>query len=258
MKKVIIYIIICLFSTNVLANSDILVNKHYNTKATADSAYQKNDYSLAIEIYESILKKQGESAAIYYNLGNSYYKSDKMAKAIINYERALLLSPGDKDIRFNLDMARSKTVDKINPIREIFYITWIKSLEHWYSVDKWAIIGIIAFIISISSFIVYFFVKRMKIKKIGFFSSIIFLIISICSNIFAYNLKEDQINRVGAIIISPSVTIKSTPNENGTDLFILHEGTKVLIKDNTIKGWNEIQMEDGNIGWIQTKNIEII
>lgn len=257
MKKVIIYIIVCLFSTNILANSNFSTNKNV-TKVLGDSAYQKGDYSLAIEIYENILKSQGESTAIYYNLGNSYYKNDKIAKAIINYERALLLNPGDKDVRFNLDMARSKTIDKINPIREVFYITWIKSIAHWYSVDKWAILGILTFILSIGCFILYFFSKQMKYKKIGFFSSILFLTISVCSNIFAFNLKDSQINRTGAIIISPSVTIKSTPNESGTDLFILHEGTKVFIKDNTMKGWKEIQMEDGNVGWIQTKNVEII
>jgi len=60
------------------------------------------------------------------------------------------------------------------------------------------------------------------------------------------------------IIMAPSVTVKSTPNEKGTDLFILHEGRKVMIKDNTMKEWKEIQLEDGNVGWIPSNVIEII
>lgn len=260
MKRILIYIAICFLSTAYIFANDARissVNKNIS-KTMADSAYQKNDYQLAIEMYETILKQKGVSAAIYYNLGNSYYKSDKIAKAIINYERALLLNPDDKDIRFNLDMAKSKTIDKINPTREVFYITWIKSLAYEYSVDKWAIVGIFSFIISLASFILYFMAKRICLKKVGFFSSLIFLAITICSNTFAFNSRDSQINRTGAIIVVPNVSIKSTPNGSGTDLFILHEGTKVIIKDNSMNNWKEIQVEDGNVGWIETKNIEII
>ena len=112
------------------------------TKAQADSAYVNNDFAGAVEMYEAILATEGESADIYYNLGNSYYKMDNIAKAILNYERALVLNPGDGDIRFNLELAQSKTVDKVTPVSEMFFVTWIKFLTNLMSEKGWAKLGI--------------------------------------------------------------------------------------------------------------------
>jgi len=103
----------------------------------------------------------------------------------------------------------------------------------------------------------YFFAKFMRLKKIGFYSSIVLLVIAICANIFAWNQKNALINRHGAIVFAPTVTVKSSPDNSGIDLFILHEGTKVFIKS-TIGEWNEIELEDGNVGWINQKDIEQI
>ena len=111
------------------------------TKAQGDSAYMRNDYASAIQIYESLLKK-GEAAEVYYNLGNSYYKADDIAKAILNYERALLLQPGNADIRANLEIARSKTIDKVVSVPDIFFVAWVKSLTNCLSVDAWAKLGL--------------------------------------------------------------------------------------------------------------------
>lgn len=110
------------------------------TKAEGDSAYIRNDYASAIQIYENLLKK-GEAAEVYYNLGNSYYKADDIARAILNYERALLLEPGNADIRANLEIARSKTIDKVIPVPEVFFVSWTKSLINCLSVDAWAKLG---------------------------------------------------------------------------------------------------------------------
>lgn len=227
------------------------------TKTVGDSAYAKNDYASAIQIYEGLLQ-QGESADLYYNLGNSYYKADNIAKAILNYERALLLKPGDNDIRFNLDLARSKTVDKVEPVPEIFFVTWIKSLINCMGVNAWTKLGITFFILLIISLSVFIFGKKLLIKKIGFISSIILFIFVVLTNIFASQQKDSLINRTHAIVINPSVTVKSTPNESGTDLFILHEGRKVQVTDNSMKEWKEIKLEDGNVGWVPTNVIEII
>lgn len=228
------------------------------TKGKADSAYMNNDYVSAIQYYEDLLKERGEAADIYYNLGNSYYKADNIAKAILNYERALLLKPGDNDIRFNLEMARSKTVDKVNPISEMFFVTWIKSLMNSMGADKWGKWAIASFILFILSLILFIFGKRVIFKKVGFSTALLFFILVIVTNIFAFQQKKFQTDRINAIVISPSITVKSTPTEGGTDLFILHEGHKVSIKDNSMKGWKEIALEDGNVGWIPSAAIEII
>lgn len=228
------------------------------TKADADSAYIRNDFAAAVELYESILKNDGEAADIYYNLGNSYYKMDNIAKAVLNYERALLLNPGDGDIRFNLELARSKTVDKVTPSSEMFFVTWTQSLVNTMNEQEWARTGIIAFILTILTLSLFIFGKRIILKKVGFIAAICFFLITILANVFASEQKAELISHDNAIIMAPSVTVKSTPNESGTDLFILHEGRKVMIKDNTMKEWKEIRLEDGNVGWVPTSVIEII
>ena len=123
-----------------------LNNNEAATKGMGDSAYIKGDYLTAIQVYESLLQ-QGESAEIYYNLGNSYYKTDNIAHAILNYERALILQPDNADIRANLDIARSKTIDKVTPIPEVFFITWIHTLSNSMSSDKWAKTSIACFLL---------------------------------------------------------------------------------------------------------------
>lgn len=227
------------------------------TKTQGDSAYMNNDYNSAIQIYESLLSK-GESADVYYNLGNSYYKAGNIAKAILNYERALLLEPGNSDIRVNLDIARSKTLDKVEIAPEIFFITWINAIINATSADGWAIWGIISFILLIVGLYLFFFSRKVILKKIGFLSGIAFLILTICSNVFASKQKERLLNRNFSIVIDPSVTVRSTPSESGTSLFILHEGSKVFMKDNSMKDWKEIKLEDGKVGWVPASAIEVI
>lgn len=227
------------------------------TKAEGDSAYIRNDFVSAIQIYESLLRK-GESADVYYNLGNSYYKIDEIAKAILNYEKALLLQPGNGDIRANLEVARAKTVDKIEVVPEVFFVTWTKSLISSMSVDSWATCGIVSFLLLIASLYFFIFSKQVVLKKVGFVSGIIFLIVVVMANIFASKQKEELLHRDSAIIMSPSVTVRSTPSENGTSLFILHEGHKVRIKDNSMKAWKEIRLEDGKVGWVPVGSIELI
>ena len=228
------------------------------TKADADKAYQENKYAEAIKMYENILATQGESAVVYYNLGNSYFKEKNMAKAVLNYERALLLNPGDADIRFNLDMARSKTVDQITPATEVFIVTCVNSLTNMQSERGWAKIGIVSFICLLIGLALYIFSKRLFVRKIGFIGAVVLLVVTVCANLFARQQKNELMDRTGAIVMSPTVTVKSTPDESGTELFVLHEGTKVFVEDNSMKGWKEIRLEDGNKGWIPTEAIEII
>lgn len=227
------------------------------TKANADSCYARQQYQQAIADYEEILKG-GANADIYYNLGNAYYRMDNYTRAVINYERALLLSPGDKDIRFNLQMARSKTIDKIAPESEMFFVTWYNSLVNMTSVDGWAMTSLVSLALAIVLALVYLFAERIWLRKLGFFGGGLLMVVFIVANLFAFQQKSKLENRDGAVVIVSSVSVKTTPSANSSTAFTLHEGTKVDITDGSMSGWKEIRIADGKTGWIPTKSLEKI
>lgn len=239
------------------AGSELSANPKEATKADADSAYIRQDYTSAIQIYEALLEK-GEAAEIYYNLGNSYFKADNLGKAIVNYERALLLRPGNGDFRANLEIAHNKTVDKVDVIPDVFFMEWIKDWRNSGSADAWAGWALTFFILFIVSLYFFVFSKRVVLKKCGFVCGILTLILVVITNLFASQQKSIFLNRDKAIVVSPGVTVRSTPAESGTSLFVLHEGSKVIIKDNSMKEWKEVRLEDGKVGWIPAADIEII
>lgn len=234
-----------------------MVSLQAQTKAEADSAYAAEKYGEAIPLYEALLKK-GEHADVYYNLGNCYYKTDRIALAVLNYERAALLEPGNSDIRFNLELARSKTVDKITPESEMFFITWYRNLVDMTGMDGWARIGVTAFVLACLLVLLYFLGSKVAWKKVGFFGALVMVLVAVLANVFAWTQHKELNVRTGAVVMSGSVVVKSTPNESGTDLFVLHEGTRVEIIDNTMKEWKEIRLADGKVGWMPSKDMEVI
>lgn len=228
------------------------------TLAEADSAYIQGDYHAAISAYEWIIENQGVNATLYMNLGNCWLKRDEIAKAILYYERAYLLDPSDPDIRFNLELARTKTVDKVNTVNQLFIVVWFKKLLAVLDVNGWAVLTVVLFALTMLLAGVFLFSKKTGIRKISFSFSAFFLLLSVLSFIFATTQMGNLKNRDTAIIMSPSVTVKSTPTSAGTDLFIIHEGHKVQILDSSMKEWVEIRLEDGNTGWIPVNVMEII
>lgn len=226
-------------------------------KAAADKAYSLEQYDKAASLYLR-LTRLGESDVVCYNLANSYYRMDSVASAILWYERALLLSPGDSDIRFNLRMARAKTVDKIVPEEEIFFSRWYHSLLNLMSVNSWVSVGIVLFAFALLGLLLYFVSDRMLWRKVGFFGALLLLLLSACSHLFAWQQKGRQQHRDRAVVMQPSVVVKSTPNAAGTDLFLLHSGTSFHILDASMKDWCQIRLSDGKEGWIPVSAIEVI
>jgi tetratricopeptide (TPR) repeat protein len=222
------------------------------TKQNADAEYLRGNYQQAIADYKELLQK-GVSADLLYNLGNAYYRTDNLPMAILYYERALVLSPGDADIRFNLQFARSKTIDKITPEGEMFFVTWYHSLVNLTGVDQWARLGIVAIVVALLLMLVYLFAPRVALRKVGFFGSITFLVVFLLANSFAWQQKYAFTHRSGAIIMVPSVNVKKTPVANSADAFVLHEGTRVDITDKSMKGWAGVKLADGREGWIPSK-----
>ena len=223
----------------------------------ANEAYAQEDYIKAIELYEQTAREHGVSSDLYYNLGNAYYKHNEFAKAILNYERALLLNPGNEDARFNLDMANTHIVDKIDPVGRFFLSVWIDTMRSYLSSNTWAVIGIIAFFLFIGGCYLYLFTRSVPLKKIGFFGGIVVLLIAIMANCFAWGLNEKKEIRNEAIVFDATVSVKSSPAESGTELVVLNEGTKVggLSK---VGEWSEVKISDGNRCWRPSAAIEII
>ena len=223
-----------------------------------NEAYKRGDYPNAIEAYNHILNEGYESADLYYNLGNAYYRSEEITQAILAYERALLLSPGDAVIRFNLQLARTKTIDKMVPQSEFFVVTWYRSLVNQMSVDGWAHTALVLLALTIILALLYLFSSPVWLRKVGFFGGLLTLLFFVLANLFAWQQKQTLNHRDGAIVIGSAVPVKSTPAAAGTDLFILHEGTKVFITDDTMNEWREVRLPDGKVGWVETTQIEVI
>jgi len=220
-------------------------------------SYSKGNYSQAANLYETILQKQGISDKVYYNLGNAYYKCDRLAPAILNFERALRLNPGDADARFNLEMCQARIVDKIDPIGMFLIARWYHALGNLLNSNGWAYISILFFLLFIGCLFAYFFARRRWLKKSGFFVGILLLTFSTLSLVYSAQASHHITNSDEAILFTLSVTVKSSPDKSGTDLFVLHEGSKLKIRS-VLGDWSEIELEDGNVGWLLSKDIQII
>lgn len=229
----------------------------YILKQEADSAFAKDEYEQAINLYSKIAQ-QTESADICYNLGCSYYRLDNMAQSVLWFERAYLLNPGDDDVRYNLELARSKTIDKIIPRHEMFFVTIYRNMVNMMSLHSWSVTCIGLFVLALIAFSLYLYSNRVVVRKVSFLVAFILILLVILGNICAFQQRKWAKNRDTGIIMQSAVTVKSTPSDNGNDLFVIHEGTKIKIHDNSLKDWCEIQIADGKVGWIQKKTFELI
>ncbi len=217
--------------------------------------YLDGDYERAAVAYQSVIDSGYTAAALYYNLGNAYYKSHNITMALVNYERAHILDPKDKDIQHNLNVAREFVTDRIDVLPEFFLRRAYEGFVKTFSADLWALISLSAFILALSILLVYFFSKRVGIRRLAFWMGIIFILIAGSTLLFASKQHRLISRHNQAIIITPSVTIKSSPDaESGTDLVLLHEGTKVTVED-SLSDWREVVLSDGNRGWLKESDL---
>lgn len=228
------------------------------TKAEADALYEKEKYAEAAAAYQSVLKDEGMAYEVYYNLGNCYYKMDDVPHAVLCYERAYLLNPGDADLRVNLALARGKTVDKVVPPSEMFFVTWWRELSHSMDITSWTSLGLAAFVLMLVGIVLYMFMSALWVRKVGVYGAMALFVVSVVSNLAALSQHNDIIGRDAAVIMSPAVTVKSSPSERSTDLFVIHEGSKVEILDGSMDGWMEVKFEEGKQGWIPSSAAEVI
>jgi tetratricopeptide (TPR) repeat protein len=239
-----------LSGTAVLANPDSLFSE-------GNKAYTAGDFEKSVNNYNAVAAKGFESDELYLNLGNAYYKMRNYPKAILCYERALLIDPGNEKVQHNLAKAQMFTVDKINQIPEFLITGWLNHFIMIFRTNTWALISMITFVLSIIGFLGYFLSMSMLLKRSGYYSGTFFLVIALLSFYLSYKSKNIIISGNGAIVISPTITVKGEPNSSSSDLFIIHEGTKVYIMD-VIDDWNEVKLADGKTGWLRKKDIEPI
>ncbi len=223
----------------------------------AAELYKKNDFSGAAELYNSILKSQGESAEIYYNLGNCYYKLNETALSVLNYERALRIRPYFEDAKNNLELAQAKVVDNIVEVPDFFIKNWTNLLVKYLLPDEWFFISLILFVVALIAVFLFLFSGSYSIRKMSFYAGVVIFALSVVTLVFSGIRKNQLLHHDEAVIISGVVIVKSSPDRSGTDLFQLHEGTKVKVKG-TLGNWSEIKIGNGDIGWIETENIENI
>lgn len=219
--------------------------------------FSSGNYKEALQVWTDIYNTGYRSANLDYNIGNAYFKLNNTPFAILFFERAYLLNPADENINYNLQIARTLTVDRFQEIPELFFVKWYNFMALVLSTNTWAIISIVAFIITLLFLSLYIYSSKFRQKVIGFWFAVFFFILSLASLTFTIRNKTLVYDSHKAIILSPIVSGKSSPDSSGTDLFVLHEGTKVSVEDE-VGNWLEIRLSDGNIGWVPANSLNII
>lgn len=219
----------------------------------ANAAYQSGAFNKAIEQYEALLKQGYHSEALYYNLGNSYYRINKLGKAVLNYERALLLDPTDADTKHNLQVVRNHLQDKIEPLPEFFLSKWWNHLRSQISPNGWSALSLSLLWLGIAALSIWLLGKKEVYKKWGFILGISLLIISLIGFMLSYSRKQAIQNSGRAVILQSEVALQSAPDSKSKVILPLHEGTTFKFLDK-IGDWYKVSLENGEQGWIPKAN----
>lgn len=223
----------------------------------ANELYKKAEYQAAIDKYELVLKSNFTSGELYYNLGNAYFKTNQIPMAILCYERAKKLMPGDDDVDFNLSIANLKIVDKIEVMPRLFFYKWMDSVINFFNFDGWAITGVVSLFLAFLLFVLFRISERNGLRKLFFYFGLLLLVFALKSFWFANMQYREVIGENSAIVFTPTVNVKSSPDANGTNLFVIHDGTKVELLDK-VGTWSKIKLSDGNLGWVETTSFVVI
>jgi tetratricopeptide (TPR) repeat protein len=223
----------------------------------ANHLYAEKQYLEAAAMYEEILDTQGVSPELYYNLGNAYFRLNELGKSIVNYERALRLSPGFADAKFNLEFANRQVVDNIALSDTFFLKRWLDAVIKFYTTNTWYIIAAVFFILALPALLIFIFGRNKLMRKSFFYIGFVFFLVSALSIVFARIQLNHLLNHDEGVIMTGAVVVKGSPDQSGTELFQLHEGTKVKV-ESELGEWYEIKLANGSIGWIEIKHVEKI
>lgn len=219
--------------------------------------FNAGNYEEALRLWTGLYNTGTRSANLCYNIGNACFKLNRIPDAILYFERASLLDPADEDINYNLQIARTMTVDRFQEIPELFFVKWYNFMALSLHTNIWARLSLVSFFLMLASVSLYVYSSKYRLKVAGFWLAAAFLVVSVFSIAMSYRNRELVYDSGKAIITSPVINGKSSPDAAGTDLFVLHEGTKVTIEDK-VGEWFEIRLSDGNKGWIPVNSLAII
>ncbi|WP_348823889.1 tetratricopeptide repeat protein [Flavobacterium aestuarii] len=217
--------------------------------------YKNGKYELAVKAYESVLAANQESAQLYFNLGNCYYKLQQTAPSIYYYEKALVLDPGNKEALNNIKFAQKRTIDEIKVIPKVGFAKLLRDFTGIYPFDTWAYIAIGFAFLFLLFFVGYYFSQTGVTKRLFFVAMFIVLLFVLMSVAAAFFEKSHYDNEKPAIVFAESADVRSEPQNASSSIFILHEGTKVYVEE-TLDNWKKIQLTDGTEGWIDSKAIK--
>ncbi|HUL43159.1 MAG TPA: tetratricopeptide repeat protein [Bacteroidota bacterium] len=223
----------------------------------ANGLYRSGSFEKAAELYEQILKNGYESPALYYNLGNAYFKLQNIPAAILAYERARRLAPHDEDILYNLRLANLRVVDKIEPLPQLFLFEWWGSFVSLLTSERWGILAIAGLWIAVIAATLYRVARGALFRRMAFLVCGVMMLFSILAFVGGVQRHHAEQSASGAIVFAQSVSVKSAPDAQSTDLFVLHEGVKVDVMDN-VGEWRKIRLADGKEGWVVISSIQLI
>ena len=222
-----------------------------------NQAYIDGNFAQAVAAYQEIEERGYSSARLYYNMGNAYYKQGEIGRAILYYNRALVASPSMDDARYNLEIAQTQTKDKIAVVPEFFLNSWMRALRSAISCTAWSVLSLTLFGLMLVFVLIFLLASQLKVRKGGFYGTVVALLLFVVTTAFAVSARGDILDRSGAIVMSSAISVKSSPDRAATDLFVLHEGTKVEISSE-VDGWSEITIADGKKGWTESSHLERI
>ena len=237
------------------AQSESYVDSLWNS---ANAAYAEGRWADAVDGYEMISSMGLESASLYCNTGDAYFKEGNVPKAIVYYERALKLDPSYDDARYNLELMNAAIQDRIDPVPEFILKVWARDICYVMDSNAWAVLFLVFLALTFAMVLLFVLAPTAGGRRTGFFVGIVMLVLAVMSVSFSVWQKKDYMSADEAVVMRPVTSVKSSPaSESSTDLFILHEGTKVKIID-SVGRWNNIELADGRQGWLPSEDIEII
>lgn len=233
------------------------VNQAEKNIEKANTFYQNSDFENAIEEYKKVILQGYESAPLYYNLANSYFKIDRLGYSIYYFEKATKLNPSDEDIKFNLEIAKSRTLDKIDELPKFFLVSWWESFSNMFSLTVWTVIILLSLILCMFFILYYLYGNSYKLKQYSFYLFSLFLVFTLLTGAITYSKIYTESSTTYAILLTENIVTKNSPDNNSNDAFVIHEGIKFTIEDE-LKDWVKIRLLDGKVAWLQKNHIGIL